>query len=426
MSHKFRRSKIGEDIYFSSVYDDKFKSCRISIYLFTPLREKTAAVNAIVPFLLRRGCKQYPDFYSLNKKLSLLYGATLYADVRRIGETQVLSLSLQCIDSEYTFDGYDALSDAAELVLDLFKNPKICDGKFDDTDFKVEQKSLLELIESEINDKRSYALSRLERHMFESEHYGVNRLGETDKVQALTSADAAVAYKNLVETSRIEVMASGKGNMEKLEQLFESSLCDISRDIISKCDDIEVVTDIKSVKDVTERLEIGQAKLVMGFRAVPGDSERDINAMRTAVALYGGTPFSKLFENVREKLGLCYYCAARFDRIKGIMLVDSGLEHSNKQVAVDEILAQLKSLKDGDFEDEKLGDTIKSLQNGFMSMNDSLHGLEAWYLTQIYTGKEISPSMAAQDISLITREDVINAAGRMNLDTVYFLTEKGE
>ena len=40
-------------------------------------------------------------------------------------------------------------------------------------------------------------------------------------------------------------------------------------------------------------------------------------------ALFGGTPNSKLFLNVREKLSLCYYCSASYNSMKGIMLVQA-------------------------------------------------------------------------------------------------------
>lgn len=46
-------------------------------------------------------------------------------------------------------------------------------------------------------------------------------------------------------------------------------------------------------------------------------------------AVLGGTANSKLFNNVREKQSLCYYCAASYNFINGLMIVDSGVLNEN-------------------------------------------------------------------------------------------------
>lgn len=89
----------------------------------------------------------------------------------------------------------------------------------------------------------------------------------------------------------------------------------------------------KQVRTVREDMDIAQGKLVMGFRTGETTSPDEVDAMKMMVALYGGTPFSRLFQNVREKLSLCYYCAARYDKASGMMMVDSGVETGNEQKA---------------------------------------------------------------------------------------------
>ena len=99
-------------------------------------------------------------------------------------------------------------------------------------------------------------------------------------------------------------------------------------------------------------MDLAQSKLVLGLR-VDGDETdyEELRPIRVMTALYGGTPFSRLFNNVREKLSLCYYCAARYDGATGLMMVDCGIESENKQKAQDEILAQLEAMKIGDWEE---------------------------------------------------------------------------
>lgn len=93
------RKKIGNEVYINSVRDEKFKSDRITVNLITPLDRKEATVNALVPFVLRKGCKSCPDFTELNKRLAKMYGAILDADVSKQGGFRLLNY---CFSSQTT------------------------------------------------------------------------------------------------------------------------------------------------------------------------------------------------------------------------------------------------------------------------------------------------------------------------------------
>ena len=70
-------------------------------------------------------------------------------------------------------------------------------------------------------------------------------------------------------------------------------------------------------------------------------------------ALYGGTAFSKLFMNVREKMSLCYYADSHFERGSGILIVDCGIEFENREKAQSEIIRQLELVAKGEFTEEE-------------------------------------------------------------------------
>ena len=177
---------------------------------------------------------------------------------------------------------------------------------------------------------------------------------------------------------------------------------------------------------VREDMDIAQGKLVMGFRTGETTSPDEVDAMKMMVALYGGTPFSRLFQNVREKLSLCYYCAARYDKASGMMMVDSGVETGNEQKAQEEILRQLELVKQGAFDDAELDATVLTINNALKSTVDTLNGLENWYLTQILSGSDESPIENARKVARISKEQIQAAAAQITLDTVFFLAAKKE
>ena len=142
--------------------------------------------------------------------------------------------------------------------------------------------------------------------------------------------------------------------------------------------------------------------------------------MRLAVALYGGTATSRLFLNVRERLSLCYYCAARYDRFKGVMLVDSGVQRENAEKAQAEILHQLDELKAGRFTDDELEAARLSMLDQIGAVSDSPAYLDSWYAGQLYQPLQ-TPDDAARDAAAVTRADVIAALQTMQPELTYLL-----
>ncbi len=62
----------------------------MSVTLLTQLRRETAAMNAVIPFVLRRGTTRYSDMEQLSRRMDELYGAAVEPVVRRIGEIQCI------------------------------------------------------------------------------------------------------------------------------------------------------------------------------------------------------------------------------------------------------------------------------------------------------------------------------------------------
>ncbi|HBQ45974.1 MAG TPA: insulinase family protein, partial [Ruminococcaceae bacterium] len=68
-----------DGVNFRSVRDSRFKTVRMSIHFLLPLEKQSAPSNAILPFLLTRASRKYPDLTQLNRHLAGLYGAQLDA-----------------------------------------------------------------------------------------------------------------------------------------------------------------------------------------------------------------------------------------------------------------------------------------------------------------------------------------------------------
>ena len=116
MTNKLKRFEISEGINLNVIKDDRFKTGRISIAMYTPLEKNNVSKNAILPFLLTKSCKMYPDFTSLNKRLDELYGASIYADVQNLGDMQEIIMSASFLDDRYALNNECISEKIAELL----------------------------------------------------------------------------------------------------------------------------------------------------------------------------------------------------------------------------------------------------------------------------------------------------------------------
>ena len=416
---------ICDGVNFRSIRDTKFKTMRISAHLIVPMSRQTAAENALLPFLLSRASREYPDFTKLGQRLAELYGASLNADVQKLGDLQVLSLSASGIADRYALEGEAISGELANLLCSILFDPPLVDGLFPEDGFEQEKRQTMELIDSEYSDKRTYARQRCEAIMCADEPYGVNRYGGKEDIARVERPALTAAWKRLLDTAKIELMVLGDCDPAPVYEGFRAAFETLGSRKTAYCM-TKVVRSAEKVNTVTEKMDVAQGKLVMGFRTGTATPDEEVPATRLMAALFGGTPNSKLFLNVREKLSLCYYCSASYNSMKGIMLVQSGVEVKNMERAKEEILRQLDEVKQGNFDESEVEAAKMSLCNSYRTLSDSLGGLENWYLSQTFASHSQQPEEAAAQINAVTRQEIIDAANRVTLDTVYCLVGNGE
>lgn len=416
---------ICDGVNFRSIRDTKFKTMRISAHLIVPMSRQTAAENALLPFLLSRASREYPDFTKLGQRLAELYGASLNADVQKLGDLQVLSLSASGIADRYALEGEAISGELAKLLCSILFDSPLVDGLFPEDGFEQEKRQTMELIDSEYSDKRTYARQRCEAIMCADEPYGVNRYGGKEDIARVERPALTAAWKRLLDTAKIELMVLGDCDPAPVYEGFRAAFETLGSRKTADCT-TKVVRSAEKVNTVTEKMDVAQGKLVMGFRTGTATPDEEVPATRLMAALFGGTPNSKLFLNVREKLSLCYYCSASYNSMKGIMLVQSGVEVKNMERAKEEILRQLDEVKQGNFDESEVEAAKMSLCNSYRTLSDSLGGLENWYLSQTFASHSQQPEEAAAQINAVTRQEIIDAANRVTLDTVYCLVGNGE
>ncbi|WP_283607462.1 EF-P 5-aminopentanol modification-associated protein YfmF [Faecalispora anaeroviscerum] len=420
---KTEQYPVTDGINFRSIQDTRFKTLRIAVNFMLPLEKETAAANALLPFLLSRASREYPDFTRLNERLSEMYGAAIHADVRKLGEVQVLSIAVAGLADRYTLEGESISAELSHLLCSILFDPPLVGGLFPQDGFDQEKRQTIEMIDSDYNDKRTFARLRCEQLMCDREAFGINRYGSREDVTALQREEMTKVWERVLRTSRVEIMALGDCDPVPIYDSFLNAFKKLDREPVPELQ-TEIIKEVAKLREFTDTIDVAQSKLVLGLRAGAAVPKDAVASTKLMSAVFGGTPSSKLFLNVREKLSLCYYCSSRYDWNKGILLIESGVETENIDRAQTEILGQLDEIRAGKVTEEELQAAKLSIGNSYRTVGDYLGGLESWYVSQAFCEMVQSPEEAAEEISSVTMEQVVQAANHVVLDTVYRMVGK--
>lgn len=421
MLMKYNRTELGNGVGFTAVTDKKFKTAHISVRFITKLSGEKAAANVIATDVLTYSTSSLPTLSLLNEKLSSLYGANLSSYSTKKGDSQILGVNASCIVNRYAIDGEDIEGEMTSLLIESIFSPNAENGRFDEESFNITKKELLDRIDSEINNKRGYALSRAAGTAFrgepaESTSYGTRKTAET-----VTAESAYSAYRELLETALVEITYVAPEENPAVVEMFRKSFSETARrpEEISFCTPSpakpEVVTE-------SEEFDVRQCKMVMVFKHDCPDNY----AVKMLNTIWGETPVSKLFMNVREKMSLCYYCATRVYKYKKAVFVDIGVERNNIEKARAEILHQLEEIKNGSITEVEMESARLSLDNALTSVGDTPSSYSSWYFDCLCDGEIITPEECFEKYRAVTKEDIINAAKALTPDSVYIMYDKEE
>lgn len=417
MNNIINRRKIADGVYFSSITDKRYKKNLISVAFSTQLSEDTATENVIVPVLLTKCNSKLPTYKAFNNKMSRLYASGIGGTAGRQYDLQTISFGAYYLDDIYALSGEKMTGIMTDILIDCLTSPVTENGVFSEKFVELEKKTVIDNIETAINDKRSYAIERAMKTICKGEPASVCSYGTVEKAKLITPDGAYKAYRRMLETMPCEIICTGCSDFEGVAEKFAAAFEKVGRHDIENT--TIALSPVKTqTEEVTERLTVNQSKLVLGFKSHSDDDA----ALVLLQKIFGGTTSSKLFRNVREKMSLCYYCSAARNDLKGIMLVNSGVENENIEKTKEAVIDQLEEIKNGNFTNEDINFAEMAIKNDFKSVADSAGNVSNWYFDCIRKNDIVTPEEKLGRYLGVSKERIIAAAKSMVLDSVYVLT----
>ena len=304
--------KLNERIFIHLMKTDKFKSNVVAAFLLTDLDKETVTKNALIPAVLRRGTAKLKTMKDISIKMDEMYGAVFDASTDKIGDKQAIQLYASTINNKFALNGEDLLSETLDFMFDAIYNPYLENGIFSEEYVNGEKETLRDLIKSKINNKGSYALLRCTEETFGDDPYALFKYGREEDLDGITASNLYEQYQMLLNKSEKHFYICGDVEEVKIREFFEKKYENIPT-TLEMIHEPEYRTkkselNITEVKEVREKMDVTQGKLVLAYDVDVDLSASSFYKMTLYNTILGASSNSKLFQNVREKASLAYTC----------------------------------------------------------------------------------------------------------------------
>lgn len=398
----------------------QFKTLHIAIDFAAPLEIDTVSARSLLTYLTAVSSKKYSNQQKVAQKTIDLYGAQYQTDVLRFGQTHHVRYSLQMPAPTYIDTDGNLLHDAFEFLQDMIFDPLVRAEQFDQNTFKKEQQSLMNELASLSDDKQRYAASKLRELTYAVPAMAISSSGRVNDVKELTSKRVYQAYEEMLANDTMNIIVYGDVDETRIiSELKSWPLLDHHEPVLQpfyRQNSREILAAATNTQ-----ADINQAILMIAYRLAiaPDDPKRFVALVMNA--MFGGSPLSKLFMNVREKESLAYSIYSRWQNDTGFITVAVGLDSEKIQQTESMIQAQLSAIQDGDFSEETLLAIKASLINDYLSQQDSPNSEIALIFSRLLTNRETSVTDWVNAVNAVTSKDVAALAHEVTIQSRFTL-----
>ncbi len=419
-----KKQEIKKGIKLHVIRTDKFKTNLMAVFLTTKLNRDNVTKNALISMLLRRGSKTMKTQEEISKSMEEMYGAIFDCGLDKTGDNQVLKFYIESINDNYLpKHNENILEKSVRNLLEIVFNPYIENEGFKEEYVEQEKQNIKHRIEGKIDNKARYANERCVEEMFKNEPFGLYKFGYEEDLKDLNGKELYKYYQELINTCKIDIFISGdlKEQDEKLIVEDENIKVLKEREPVFEMPKIEK-REAKKENVVSESMEVTQGKLVLGLDVnIENEEQKYIVLLYNSIL--GGSANSKLFQNVREKAHLAYVASSSYLRYKNVIFINSGIEISNYEKALELIREQIKEIKEGNFSEQDIEDSKKGIVSAIKTIYDEQDTAIMYYFGQELSGSNVSVEDYIKKMENIKKEEILDIAKNVKINTIYFLKD---
>lgn len=393
----------------------QFSTVRIEFNFVTPMDAQLVAARTLLAKMLESASQKYPSQTDLAQALSRMYGAGFGVDVLKIGRLHVIKAHLEIIDDHFVSENSSLLQQGLAFMREMLFNPlgDAAQG-FDLTVFTRQKELLLDEMAG-LEDDRPYIANRYALNAyFDETRQALPAYGTTEVIEAVTPKEAFAAWQDMLATNRLDIVVSGDVKEADIIEALANLPVKATKPNVDAYYHQEAH---KMIVQEQETQHVNQTQLVLVYQLAVSTEARF--SAYVFEQIFGGTPVSRLFLDVRETRGLAYSIATDYNRFSDVLLVSAGIDGHEVVQTRQAILDNLVRLQQELITPVEL-ETIKSLmKTEFMVSLDNQSQLTDRAFIESFTGQSVEKWFEALDA--VTVESVQAIAQKMILQVEYLL-----
>lgn len=418
--------EIKEGIKLHIINTNKFKTNLLTVFISTELDKNNVTPNALIPLVLKRGTNNLKTQEDISKELENMYGASFDCGIDKTGDNQIIKFYIESVNNQYLPNNEDLLSKSIEKLLEIVFNPLIENESFKETYVESEKQNLKKIIEGKKDNKARYAQERCIEEMYKDMPYGLYKFGKIEELEKIDNKSLYNRYLQLIENCKIDIFVSGEVDENIIETFRENENIKKLKPRTPKYKINTIETEKKNEKmqekEIKELADVEQAKIVIGLDIFQNNIQDKYTAL-VYNAILGGTPISKMFQNVREKESLAYSIGSGYIRQKANIIIKGGIDKQNYEKALKIIKEQIEDMKKGEFTEEDIKNAKAYIISTIKFIPDEQDTEITYYFGQEISGYKMKLKEYIEKIEKITKNQITELAQRIKINTIYLLSK---
>lgn len=215
---------------------------------------------------------------------------------------------------------------------------------------EMEREKLVVIQELKMYEDRPdhQAYNKFKTYMYGDNSYWWEIIGTEENIRSFTQADLLAHKQDLyTKDNMLIVIAGGITQQEQIEGMIAELFAELPEK--RAIDKPMFVSHTPKEKVEVYKKGTQQAHLVIGAWGYDINKEERFAASLLGVIL-GGNMSSRLFQNIREKLGLCYYIYGSHyaNSDDGLFMIRAGIEQERLELGLDAIYQEIEKIAQGD------------------------------------------------------------------------------
>ena len=402
-----------------TIKTDKFKTSHVEVIFRDIANKDEMGAYSFLADMLSQSSKTYPRKKDLITRFEELYKIIVYATTLRVGNVLDFHVSLDFINPDYINDK-NYVEEVIKTLFDIIENPNVTNDEFDLKTFNIVKERLKREINSLKENPMKQSIKEAFKAMNADTPTSYELLGNLESLEKITPSSLYKTYKNLRKNFKVDIFLIGNLEMDDTVSLIKKYFK--NRYIIEN--KLDLMVDNKEIKRLVVKSMASdnvQANLVMIFNLKKlTEIEKNIT-FNVFNYLYGsGGLTSKLYQNIREKNSLCYAISSMYLKYDKLLLVHISLEQANVKKATSLVKKELKNMRVGNFTEEELKDAINNMIISLDMAQDNNVSIINNYVFHVFDNLPM-PEERVEMFKNIKKEDVINVAKKVKLNTVFTL-----